>query len=187
MSHEPRFTVSVKDLDAGVKDLSFPIESAWLASTLENHDAKTEVPSLASAAEGKLDVRLSKSGHDVVVQGRVEAELAVPCARCLEPTKVPIDAELTALLVPASALRIPAGEHELSAEEADVVPYDGETVVLDDLVRDEILLAVPMIPLCSEDCPGMSPSPVDTEGSNEPSIDPRLEPLRRLQSKLSKE
>ena len=41
--------------------------------------------------------------------------------------------------------------------DADVIPYDWETVVLDDLVRDELLLGIPMIPLCSEACPGIRP------------------------------
>jgi len=187
MSHEPQLTVSVKDLDEGVKDYSFPLEPSWLASALAEQDGKVEAPSPEMKDAGRLAVRLSKSGHDVVVQGQVRAKLRVPCARCLQPTDVPIDAEVTALMVPTSALRMPAGEHELTADEADVVPYDGETVALDDLVRDEILLAIPMIPLCSEDCPGMRPLSSDSGGSPEPAIDPRLEPLRRLQSKLSKE
>ena len=50
-------------------------------------------------------------------------------------------------------------EREISSEEADTLPYDGETVVLDDVIRDELILETPIFPLCSEDCPGMSPPP----------------------------
>ena len=56
-------------------------------------------------------------------------------------------------------------------------------MVLDDFVRDEILLETPMIPLCSESCPGMSPSPgTDADKANasaEKTVDPRLLPLLR--------
>ena len=63
-----------------------------------------------------------------------------------------------------------------------MIAYDGETVVLDDLVRDELLLGIPMIPLCSEGCPGIRPEQSEREAVA--SIDPRLRPLLGLKSKL---
>jgi uncharacterized protein len=83
-------------------------------------------------------------------------------------------------------------EVTFSPEEADVAPYDGDTVVLDDVVKDEILLEIPMIPLCSEDCPGISPPAVEAsssaakEVSEEDQIDPRLLPLLKLKPQLKK-
>ena len=50
-------------------------------------------------------------------------------------------------------------DEDESPPDADMLAYDGENLVLDDLVRDELLLAVPMIPLCSEACPGISRPP----------------------------
>jgi len=60
--------------------------------------------------------------------------------------------------------------------------------VLDDLVKDELLLGVPMIPLCSEACPGMSPAPgsdVSASSSSQEGkeIDPRLLPLMAFRDK----
>ena len=47
------------------------------------------------------------------------------------------------LYAPAAKVKTPdKNEYEFSAEEADTLPFDGETVVLDDLVRDEILLEI---------------------------------------------
>jgi uncharacterized protein len=99
------------------------------------------------------------SGVDVVIHGKLTAELTVPCARCLEPAHVSIDEDLTVLAVPRASVR---AAEEKSAEsedsgDADIVPYDGDVVALDDLVRDELLLGIPMIPLCSEGCPGIRP------------------------------
>jgi uncharacterized protein len=71
-------------------------------------------------------------------------------------------------------------EGDRSADDADTIAYDGETVVLDDLVRDELLLAIPMIPLCSESCPGISAGPANSAGADEAGIDPRLRPLLKL-------
>ena len=71
-----------------------------------------------------------------------------------------------------------------SSEEADVDFYDGETVVLDEFLREAVLLEVPSFPLCSEDCPGIRPSAKSTPERSEPVLDPRLSPLRALKTKL---
>src|SRR5690606_3988104 len=66
-------------------------------------------------------------------------------------------------------------EYELSAGEADLDVYDGETVVLDNFVREAILLEVPAFPLCDEACPGLSEVAVEPEVGA--AVDPRLAPL----------
>ena len=170
----PELQISVTDLDAGGRSYRFPLRAAWIRSVLEGHEAT------ASGQDGALAVRASKSGHDVVVHGTLDAELMVPCARCLEAFALPIHADVSVLFVPKSALRAPEdGDADMTPEEADTLPYDGETVVLDDLVRDEIMLEVPMIPLCSEACPGMSAAP----SPEEKGVDPRLAPLMRFKAK----
>lgn len=167
-THE--FSIPVSELDAGGKHYRFPVRAGWVRGALEGHEATS------TGADGALDVRASKSGHDVVVHGTLDAELTVPCARCLEPAELSIHAEISVLFVPASALKGEKdGEDELTDEEADTLPFDGETVNLDDLVRDELILEIPMIPLCSEACPGMSPAP--DQGTGDKPIDPRLAPL----------
>jgi uncharacterized protein len=184
------FSFPVSDLDPGGKHFQLPIRAAWLRGALES----TEVG--ASERDGELDVRLSKSGNDVVVHGTIAADLVVPCSRCLEPAKVPVREEIGVLAVPGAGAtrrrerdkRNEGDDDDESAGdgEADIIPYDGDVLVLDDLVRDELLLGIPMIPLCSEACPGIRPerSPSsDASGSPEDEIDPRLRPLLRLKNK----
>ncbi len=77
-------------------------------------------------------------------------------------------------------------EYEFASEEADVDTYDGETVVLDELVREAILLEIPIFPLCSEDCAGIRPASSDMiDEAAEPRIDPRLAPLGALRAVLA--
>jgi uncharacterized protein len=190
-THE--FTLSTWDIDSGGKSYAFPVRAAWIRGALEEHEAT------AAGPDGKLDIRASKSGTDVVVHGTLTAVLTVPCARCLEPVTIDVHEPVSVLFVQRSGR--PSGEggaslaksrpnpahatekeREISPEEADTLPYDGETVVLDDLVRDELILETPSFPLCSEDCPGISPSlkPEDRTGASPRDPDPRLLPLRRL-------
>lgn len=184
MAEQHEFAIPVRDLDAGGKSFDFAVRVAWLRSALES----TQVQ--AAREDGALQLRLSKSGTDVVVRGSLQTDLVVPCARCLEPAHIHVREDVSALAVPAAAMRQPTGQSDdddLAPDQADVIPYDGETVVLDDLIRDELLLAIPMIPLCSEGCPGMSPQS-DSSSTNpnhlneQPGagIDPRLRPLLRL-------
>lgn len=179
------FPISVADIDAGGKPFDFVVRPAWVRGALEECDATT------AGTNGSLSVRVSRSGHDLVVRGRLKAELEAPCSRCLKPTKFAINQELSLLFVPAKELRKREkagenGELELSTDDADTFPYEGETLVLDDVVRDELVLETPMIPLCSEDCPGIRPADSSSaEATAEASesqtkIDPRLAPLLNL-------
>lgn len=173
------FSINITDLDASGKAYTFPVRPEWVRGTLEGHEATT------NGTPGKVDVRVSKSGTDVVLHGTLTVGMEMPCARCLEPTEFSVDKTISALFVPESQLRPKPvgkdGELEFSAEDADTLPYRGEELVLDDFVRDELVLETPMIPLCSEDCPGMNPGPAP-QGSipEEPAIDPRLLPLLKF-------
>jgi uncharacterized protein len=139
---------------------------------LEDHEATS------SGAPGTVSVRLSRSGKDIVLRGHLTAELQAPCARCLKPFNFTVDKDLTGLLVLESSVTTTPSDDEdaeLSPDELDVMTYDGECVVLDALIHDELVLETPMIPLCAEDCEGV-PAPKDAAPET-PAIDPRLAPL----------
>jgi len=170
------FLVSASELDAGGQEYARPIPNAFLTTAFGDSDATPK-------GDGALDVRLSRSGTDVVVHGKAKANVELPCSRCLEPVNVPLTAEISVLMVPAAKIKHER-EHEMASSEADVLPYDGENVVLDDLVRDDLLLEIPMIPLCSEDCPGIASTSLKEEARP---VDPRLAPLLRLKKEKEKE
>ena len=180
------FTIKTSEIDAAGKDYRFVLRSPWLRGVLEDHEAT------AASKDGVVAVRASKSGPDVVVHGSLDATVTVPCARCLDPVDVDVHSDVSVIYVPGSKVKDAEDsgkvEYTLEDAEADTLPFDGETVVLDDLVRDEVLLGVPMIPLCSDDCPGMSPAP--ETNANPPSekkeIDPRLAPLLALRDQIDK-
>lgn len=170
----PQLAVPANDIDVSGLALDAPLPVDWLNAELSDAD-------VTAVAPGHLSARLSRSGDEVVVRGRVKASVTTPCARCLDPAGVDVDAELSLLLRPAPKAEAPshghrrdhaAGqnggakkgakvkepEYEFTAEEADLDTYDGETVVLDPFVREAILLDLPNFPLCSEACPGIAPA-----------------------------
>ncbi len=163
----------------------------WLEAMLS--DAGLEAGS--GNESGTVSGRLSRSGQDIVVRGHVRARFDLPCVRCLEPAEVVVDAELSLLLQPVpraetrNALRSRgagqsaplAAEVELSGDEAAQDVYDGETVVLDQIVREAILLEVPGFPLCAESCPGLA-APGSAPAAAPAGVDPRLAPLEAFRT-----
>lgn len=130
----------------------------------------------------EFDITRSENRYHVV--GRVAASLELACSRCAESFAWPVNAEFDLTYLPQSA-NAGEGELEVAEEDLGVAYYDEETIDLGQLMREQFYLAMPMKPLCSEQCKGLCPQC----GANlnhgecgcEPSwADPRLEPLRRL-------
>jgi uncharacterized metal-binding protein YceD (DUF177 family) len=172
-------TFSTSDIRLDGLEVDAGLSAAWLSSKLDQSEV---APVDGNDNVGRVTGRLSRSGVDIVVRARVRVTVAVPCVRCLEAAVVQVDEMLSLLLQPmsrgskrASKQQAGSAEYEFSQAEADFDVYDGETVELDDFVRELILLEVPSFPLCREDCPGIEPS-----GQVEPEptgFDPRLAPL----------
>lgn len=128
-----------------------------------------------------LDVELEaqQAGPDVVVRGEIAGEVALACRRCLRPVRVEVDDEVSALYR--------AGVDALEAEEEEVYPLPARGRELDvrELVREQLLLAVPQYAVCSESCRGLcSRCGVNlNEGEcacGESEVDDRWGPLRKL-------
>lgn len=101
--------------------------------------------------------RLRKGNREVQLAGRLSAKIEAPCARCLKPVVLPIALEFSERFVPEVSWGSEE-HHELQQEDLDLAIFDGEGIELDDLVREEILLAMPAQVLCREDCKGLCPS-----------------------------
>jgi uncharacterized protein len=172
-------TFPAADIHLEGVEVAVELSATWMRAVL----ADTEVSPRVDPA-GRLTGRLSRSGNDIVVRTRVKAAVSLPCARCLEPTSADVDTELSLLLQPASQGKPSnrggeARDYEFSSTEADTDVYDGEVVVLDNFVREAILLEVPTFPLCRESCPGMA-SPPDAEEERAP--DPRFAALNAFRN-----
>ncbi|MHB8757087.1 MAG: YceD family protein [Bacillota bacterium] len=93
------------------------------------------------------------SGSSVVVRGAAQARAALTCSRCGKLFEQPVEATLQVEYVPGRVEDGPIDEDE-GPERA---PYEGDEVDLKDEVRQQLLLALPMKPLCSTDCKGLCP------------------------------
>jgi len=102
----------------------------------------------------RVDLRLERDGVEVLVTGELSAAVTQACGRCLEPVPVTITAALDVRLMPRPAT---ADSVELAPDDLDVDFYNKDEIDVGVLIETETTLAVPMKPLCREECFGLCP------------------------------
>ena len=130
---------------------------------------------------------LRKDARNVRLVGRVGTTLECNCSRCLEPFAVPVDAAFDVMFLPAES-NVAGTAEEVGEDDLGVSFYKDETLDLGGLMREQFYLALPMKPLCREDCQGLCPvcginRNRETCSCRSEWVDPRLEALRNLSRK----
>jgi uncharacterized protein len=109
---------------------------------------------------GPLEVEgtaeLAISTMEIRVRGRLKVRMEADCDRCLEQVDFPIDIDFELSYVPASSL---GEDEEVGLEVMDTQAgfYEGVGLELADVLREQILLTLPMQRLCRQDCRGICP------------------------------
>ena len=116
----------------------------------------------------QLQAKLHKVGTGVLLNGRFTAEVKVPCKRCLTECTLTLPQEFTLNLIPKTLARDMgltqeeaeddgrterAGTFNLDDAEQEV--FDGKVIDLEPIVREQLLLALPMSAVCREACEGL--------------------------------
>jgi len=99
---------------------------------------------------------LAHSDSEVRIRGRYTVEMAAECDRCLAHARFPVDEGFDLFYRPASQI---AREEEVSIDEseAEIGFYEGGGLALADILRERILLALPMQRVCRDGCQGICP------------------------------
>ena len=115
--------------------------------------------SIKCIAPVKGEVVFSNSGRHVVIRGSFNTIVELDCARCLQPYKIDMDIPVEEeFLIAGHVPDLPVDneEEELLEEEKDPLFVDN-LFDLTELIRQNIFVAVPIKPLCSEECKGLCP------------------------------
>jgi uncharacterized protein len=107
---------------------------------------------MAGIPEGEpltLDLRLESVVEGVLVSGTVTAPVTGECARCLTPVSDTVSVPVTELFA------YPDSATEQTSEEDEVSHLVGDMLDLEPLVRDALVLDLPLSPLCRDDCRGL--------------------------------
>ena len=105
-------------------------------------------------AEGSAQL-LNHSLGEVRVQGKLNVTVQATCDRCLEMATVPLDNRFDLVYMPAG--QSVGGEDEIDEAGIEVGYYEGNGLALNDILREVVLLALPMQLVCDEACKGICP------------------------------
>src|SRR5436305_6795303 len=114
-----------------------------------------ENASLASVATVEGSAR--RRGEEVRLRGEIRTEIEIACDRCLAAVRVPLEVEFDTAFIPREKVAGETENVELLTEDMGLAAYEGDAVDLDELVREQILLALPSRRLCREECKGLCP------------------------------
>ena len=143
--------------------------------------------------KGEAALIVEHRGHhqdveDIRLVGKVEAHLEFSCARCLEPVVDDVDKSFDLIYRPLGVDRR-ADEVAISEAETEIGYYQGEGLLLEDALREQVLLATPVRALCREDCKGLCPQcgrnlNVEQCNCEQHLSDPRWDALSEIKKKL---
>jgi uncharacterized protein len=99
-------------------------------------------------------LRVQCDDRDLLMSGEIRATVPRVCGRCLEPFPVAVHADVDVRVIPRPAT---ADNIELAPDDLDVDFYQNDELDVSALVEAETGLALPMKPLCRDDCRGLCP------------------------------
>lgn len=128
-------------------------------------------------------VTLMRDTDGILVTGALHTEATVPCARCLEPVTVPVDTELEEQFYPT--VEVDTGRRVTAPQDADPDTLIDNKHILDatELIRQSIVLAVPIAPVHPDGCPPDAIVPVsDADAQEQTATDPRWAALEKFKN-----
>ena len=112
-------------------------------------DLGVELIAVPAGSEIDLDLRLESVMEGVLVSGTAAVSLTGECGRCLEPVAETLTVDLQELFA------YPYSSTDQTADEDETARMEGDFLDLEPTLRDAVVLALPLTPLCREDCAGL--------------------------------
>ncbi|MDP2998444.1 MAG: DUF177 domain-containing protein [Bryobacterales bacterium] len=110
----------------------------------------------ASPLDVKGTAEVLGATEEIRLQGHLAVRMESECDRCLETARFPIDTDFDLFYRPEGT-GIRSDEMELEPGETEIAYYSGEGLELNDILREQVLLALPMQRVCREECKGICP------------------------------
>lgn len=192
--------VKIEEIRESGLELKDPVALPLLKEALNTGGPDT---GFAPVAPAPGSVKLTKVGTDVVVKGDYTLQLKAPCKRCLTDVELSVPVKFTLDLVPEQKVARNDDEEDGATEaaddggdrggsfdldSADQETYDGRQIDLDPILREQVLLALPMDAVCREDCKGLCSQCGQNLNEQQCAcdqkvIDPRLAALKNIKLK----
>ena len=175
--------LSVKEMELRKIRFDEAFQPGQIEFALEQGGDLEQVAPLQASGSAEL---LAHSDGEVRIHGRFRVEMATQCDRCLGRARFSLDQPFDLFYRPMSDIARDE-EVEIDEGEAEIGFYEGGGIELEDILREQVLLALPMQRVCSDVCKGICPvcgiNRNETEcGCRTESSDDRWGALRNLKT-----
>jgi uncharacterized protein len=144
-----RVFISLQELESHTVRFKVEVPAGEIA-----YDAKlTQASPLRAEGSAQL---LNHSLGEIRVQGDLNVRMTASCDRCLETAQFPVQNHFDLVYMPATEAKA-GGEDELDQSGVEVGYYEGGGLSLNEILREVVLLAMPMQLICEEACKGICP------------------------------
>jgi uncharacterized protein len=112
-------------------------------------------------ASGRADLIVEHRGphhtiDDIRLRAGYQGDFEMPCARCLDPVAHHLEEKFDLLFRP-TGVDADAAEHAISTSDTEIGYYEQGRLLVEDVLREQVLLSLPARALCQEDCKGLCP------------------------------
>jgi uncharacterized protein len=154
------------------------------AREFQPEEVGEEADAYRIVAPVRVEMDIHKDKDRFRLEGTARTVLELTCSRCLEPYQMPVDAAFDLRYLPASEATGDE-ERQVDEEDLDTSVYRDDQIDLNEVLREQFYLALPMKPLCRDDCAGLCPQCGTNRNTGACSCvtepeDPRLAPLKGL-------
>jgi uncharacterized protein len=146
-----------------IQDKGLELNEAIPEAVLD--EALAQSPGFARKGDSRLKARFKRLSGRVLLDGAFEANVVAPCKRCVKEVELKLPVKFALNLVPEQPAdgdgaegdddgkSVRAGSFKL--DDADSEPFDGKSIQLDPIIREQLLLALPVSVLCKDECKGL--------------------------------
>ena len=139
----------IKDIADDGLVLDVPVTADWLAAACPDSDFRPGQPALRF--RGVVERSGPGKQADILLRGDLRGAIEAPCSRCLEAARINLNVPIAVTFIERER-----GDPE-EPDDPDAIYFDGDEIDIAPEIRDEILLAIPLSPLCQEGCRGLCP------------------------------
>ena len=191
-AHQPRLRLVIMEFPVSELEkepIDFDVELK--PGAIDFGEEATQEGPLASS--GRAEVLHEHRGPkeivaDIRLKGSYSGHFQVPCARCVEPVEISLASPFDLIFRPVG-VDAGATERSISAHETEIGYYQGDSLLLEDVLREQVLLSLPVRTLCKPDCKGLCPRcgknrNLEACSCEEGPTDPRWEALSGLRGRI---
>jgi len=143
LKKNPICKINIRHVPPEGRDYELTVTPQWIEEQFSDCDMKPVI------GNGQIRINVSPVSENYYIKGGISLKFKMTCVRCLKETVISFNVPLSIVMVKESSVNLlPKGKKS----DIGVSRFSGDEIVLDEEIRESIVVGLPMNPTCSEGC-----------------------------------